>query len=381
MTRTALLAIVVLVCSSGVAHAVTATATFIPLGDLSGGALNSRAFGVSADGTTVVGLATSATGPQAFRWTAATGLVGLGDFTGGAFNSVANSVSADGSVVVGRGTSADGATAFRWTEGEGLVSLGDLPDGPFSSEAHDVSADGTVVVGRGRSALSNEAFRWTANGGMVGLGFLPSRGGGGSLATAASADGSVVVGDSFVDGIQYPFRWTVGGGMTQLFPLPTPDIVTAVPVDVSADGSTVVGWGFVGTQAFRWTEATGPVIIPRGNLSEILFKAVSGDGAVVVGTAFTAGDGFDMYWDANGGVRPLADVLTARGADLTGWTLYEALDISPDGRTIVGYGRGPSGGVEAFLARAVPEPTAGLLAALTAGAIVCCRSRKLAISR
>ena len=51
----------------------------------------------------MVGRGVSVSGDEAFRWTQATGMVGLGDLPGGSFNSIAWGVSADGSVVVGTG--------------------------------------------------------------------------------------------------------------------------------------------------------------------------------------------------------------------------------------------------------------------------------------
>ena len=68
--------------------------SFLPLGDLPGGGFFSQAFGVSADGSTVVGGSNSQSsiGPEAFRWTAGGGMVGLGDLPGGFFNSRATGV-------------------------------------------------------------------------------------------------------------------------------------------------------------------------------------------------------------------------------------------------------------------------------------------------
>jgi probable HAF family extracellular repeat protein len=158
-----------------------------------------------------------------------------------------------------------------------MVGLGDLPGGGFWSAAFGVSADGSVVVGRGVSDPNTEAFRWTSGGGMVGLGHLP--GGSVSWAYAASADGSVVVGA----------------------------------------GSSVSGL-----------------------------------------TAF--------IWDSTNGIRNLKDVLTNDyGLDLTGWTLEEALDISDDGLTIVGYGHNPSGDQEAW--RAVLGSTPGTFSASYGGMV------------
>lgn len=56
---------------------------FFALGDLPGGATNSSAFGVSANGAVVVGSASTATGTVAFSWTEAGGMVALPRLAGG----------------------------------------------------------------------------------------------------------------------------------------------------------------------------------------------------------------------------------------------------------------------------------------------------------
>jgi len=174
---------------------------FMGLGDLPGGEAGSYAFGVSADGSVVVGYGHTAAGIEAFRWTSGGGMVGLGDLPGGLVYSYATGVSADGSVVAGPSMSANGTVTpsligtetFRWTADGGMVGLGDLPGGIFDSSARGISADGLVVVGvSAYSASAQEAFRWTVGGGMVGLGYLPG-GSVTSVATSASGDGSVVV--------------------------------------------------------------------------------------------------------------------------------------------------------------------------------------------
>jgi hypothetical protein len=71
--------------------------------------------------------------------------------------------------------------------------------------------------------------------------------------------------------------------------------------------------------------------------------------------------------DAIHGMRRLQDVLTANGAELTGWILGDALGISADGRTIVGVGTNPDGELEAWLAIIREPGTAILLAAGLAG--------------
>lgn len=131
------------------------------LGDLSGGDNYSKARDVTPDGSTIVGLATSALGREAFRSSQNYGsMVGLGDLPGGAYSSEARSVSANGAIIVGAATSAAGPEAFRWTESGGMVGLGDLPGGAYSSSAWGVSADGTKIVGEGRTAAGRTAFLW-----------------------------------------------------------------------------------------------------------------------------------------------------------------------------------------------------------------------------
>jgi probable HAF family extracellular repeat protein len=190
--------------SVSAASAAFAAASLTPLGDLPGGPFQSYAYGVSADGSVVVGNSTySVHGhAQAFRWTSDGGMVGLGDLPGDAIVSYADGVSADGRTIVGTGTRNGRYEAFRWTSEGGMVGLGHWPLDPSldpQSGAVGASADGSTVVGITwpgccGDIIYYEAFRWTSGGGMGGLGgFLPSQFFGRG-ATGVSGDGSVVVG-------------------------------------------------------------------------------------------------------------------------------------------------------------------------------------------
>jgi probable HAF family extracellular repeat protein len=213
------------------------------LGTLGGG--GSLAFGVSADGSVVVGSAQNAAGQwRAFRWTPAGGMQDLG--TLGGDESVAYGVSADVSVVVGSAQNAAGNwRAFRWTASDGMQDLGTLGGG--ESAANGVSADGSVVVGSAQNAAGNwRAFRWTASDGMQDLGTL---GGDWSEALGVSADGSVVVGEATnAPGQHRAFRWTAAGGMEDLNTtyanLLTNGSALWAAYAISPDGRYIVGTGY-----------------------------------------------------------------------------------------------------------------------------------------
>ncbi len=237
-------------------HWNTATGA-VGLGDLIGDEFQSASYGVSADGSVVVGTATAAgalpglgtTHLEAFRWTSAGGMVGLGDLSGDLSWSDARGVSDDGTVVVGFLNGNTPVEAMRWTSSTGMVGLGDLSGGVFNSRAYGVSADGSVIVGHGDSASGTEAVLWTSAGGMMGLGDLP----GGifeSRAYGVSADGIVVVGQGESASGTTAFVWTQADGMQSLRDMLIANGVTGLDNwvlrnanSISADGEWVVGDG------------------------------------------------------------------------------------------------------------------------------------------
>ena len=348
-------------------------ATFEGLGDLPGGDVGSRAFGISADGTTVVGRsAVYFYGPpysesfyeRAFIWDAQIGIRTLGV---DALYQDAFAVSADGSRVAGIGLDAPRLNgAYLWDDLHGSQNLGGLPG--LASGALGMSPDAAYVVGWSRNIDPfGMAFRWDGANGMVHLGTLAGAQYG-TQANGVSADGSIVVGNATTSEIA--FIWDAANGMRPLFPGQTS---SSSALAISSDGTTIVGYRTIsgpGQKAFRWTETAGlqylrdPTITAN---SQAL--AVSADGATIVGWArsVTGPPTTDAFvWSEGTGMQTVSSRLSAQGVDLTGWTLSRATAVSADGTTIAGSGLNPNGRAEAWIA-VLPEP--GLAVLLASGIV------------
>ncbi|MGZ4982731.1 MAG: putative Ig domain-containing protein, partial [Chthoniobacterales bacterium] len=122
---------------------------------------------VSADGSIVVGYGDEKINGisyqvyQAFKWTQADGMVGLGWLPGGRLFSQAYGISADGSTIVGTSDSTAGTQAMRYTAAGGMTGLG-LPAGANYGRAVAASSNGSVIVGYNTINGNDHAFRWTA---------------------------------------------------------------------------------------------------------------------------------------------------------------------------------------------------------------------------
>jgi len=166
---------------------------------------------------------------HAFRWTQNGGMVDIGAPAGPGSSSRAFGVSSNGTVIVGDAEfpAAGGTTrsgAFRWTGGI-FQDLGSLEPNSLSL-ATGVSGDGTVVVGWSGITTASRAFRWTTQTQtMQPIGPLP-----GHLtaaATAVSDNGKIVAGISHQTFLQFQgvglswnqgtaFRWTQAKGIQEL---------------------------------------------------------------------------------------------------------------------------------------------------------------------
>lgn len=207
----------------------------------------SSAWGISGDGSTIVGLGWVDAGTaHAIKWTEADGTVDMGS-TVPDRSSRANGVNTDGSVIVGW---QDGVTGFRqgaiWIDGKQTL-LTDA-DGVELGEAGAVSGDGNWVIGGGM-----EAWIWNAEQGLQTI----SHPNGGPFfrgsSTAVSDDGSVVVG--FYRAWPGPpmtgegFIWTPETGRVDLNEYVTSlgmddlGITFGLPLAISSDGTMIAGTG------------------------------------------------------------------------------------------------------------------------------------------
>ncbi len=179
-----------------------------------------------------------------------------------------------------------------------------------------------------------------------------------SRAMMASADGSIIAGSCYTNtnfGNELTFRWSQAGGMQGLGTLLGFED-SNFPNAISSDGAVIVGTSYSATGSsimYRWTQSGGLVAlgnVPNRYTSHTM--AMSANGTVIVGAGMnltTTGDFIAFIWDSAHGIRILKDVLQSDyGLNLTGWTLQQATCITPNGNVIVGQAINPSGQQEAF---------------------------------
>jgi probable HAF family extracellular repeat protein len=217
------------------------------LGTLPGSQFGSEAYGISGDGSVVVGAANA---DRAFRWTAAAGMQDLGTLSGGTY-AWGFAVSSNAQVITGLSGTATGEVGFVWTESGGMQAL-QLIDGVEYSAGLALSANGAVVAGYS----GNFAARWV-NGVGSSLGVAP--GGSFSVAYAISGNGQVLGGASDnAAGDPVATIWTEGLGMVDLNTyLPTIGVdlsgwVLTTTTGISFDGTTMVGAGMYNGAERGW---------------------------------------------------------------------------------------------------------------------------------
>ena len=280
-------------------------------------------------------------------------------------------LSADGETVLGRIRANSHAAPFVWRDSEVLHFLEQPAGDARFLDVFGISGDGQVVVGRkwrfgstivdGLARISSEESALAWNGKT--LSERLDTAGSSSSANDISTSGDVVVGRRLgASGLDEAVRWTEGGAAETLVPADL-DIDFSSATAVSGDGQTVVGeYGpreFYGRSAFVLTKDNTFVDLGRlleGAASARLW-ALSDEGGTAVGQVafgryFGSHDSYEaVVWNASGGAKLLSEILANLGVDLEGRTLFAAVDVSADGRRILG-NTGDGGSFVAI----VPEP-------------------------
>jgi uncharacterized membrane protein len=227
------------------------------------GPVGSQAYGVSGDGSAIVGHVNN-DGTQPFIWTSAAGLVPFGLAT-----DVASGISADGSRIFGGTRTGTGTNrqACHWTRSFVRTDLGFLP-GDNVTAARGISGDGTWIVGESMTfppGGDHLAWRWSAGTGMTSLGLVS--GATESRAYGVSDNGALVVGDLSTP-VNAAFSWTASG-MVQLPQIPGASPGTSASA-VSGDGTTIAGYtdykdealGDLNDKYFCYWTASGVLTVP-----------------------------------------------------------------------------------------------------------------------
>jgi probable HAF family extracellular repeat protein len=275
------------------------------------------AVSVSLDGRTIIG---NVLNPQGFEtaaiWQTGTTWRLLGGLTPTArpcdlLLSASFGASDDGRVIVGLGW--DGcsiARAFRWDETTGMVNLG--TSNARSTRANNVSGDGRVIVGWQESDVGfRQGAKWVdrqqqiianAAGRVVGE------------ARAANRDGSIITGQT-CDAFN-----------------PSPE-----------DPTTSAGWKWTRDGGMQCLVVQRPPLLPNRPYTTMVMDT-SDDGRVMAGSYSFGLNAEGLIWidDQPHFVR---DYLRANGFPdaFRGWVNTGFVTgVSPDGRTLVGYGAGPT---------------------------------------
>ena len=298
----------------------------------------SRPGGISGDGTTVVGESSptqfSGTG-TAWKWTSSGGFTAIPALIN------ATGVSYNGSVIIGAGSG--GVNQGVIVSPSGNTTLG-------NSQLSAVSPDGSIVLGS--YINTDQGFRWTASG----ITNIPGILGSDSPSSGMSSDGSAIVGQvELANGHLVAGEWTAATGTVALT-TGVGGATSGVAEDISDNKSVIVGTtANPGTDvpAF-WSAANGWQPMTSGGAFGVADDLTPNGEYAVGNIGFGSGQAF--LWDANDGLRILQTQLTARGINLTGYTLTDAYGITDDGGTIVGQALAPGGSTTTYVA-VLPEPS------------------------
>lgn len=288
----------------------------------------------------------------ALYWMPTSGTTSIGGRTGVA-------VSHDGKTIVGNALDSRGLeNAAIWKRGTEWRVLGSFtpdaqPCDQNLSAAYGTNADGSVIVGLGWDGCKvAHAFRWDDVTGVVDLGSTTANS---SRANGVSGDGNIVIGwQEDGTGFRQGAAWL--NGRQTLFRGPKgPSFPVGEAFGANHDGSVIVGQvcdrtDTTTTAAWTWTLAQGvqcfpverPATLPP--LPYIARMLKTSDDGRVIGGGYSFGlESEALIW-LDGQVYFLKEYLRQNGYPdaFRGWVNTGTVtSVSPDGRTLVGYGAGP----------------------------------------
>lgn len=327
------------------------TATFTPLGDAFGDPFDTAATALSKDGTLVVGSAAPSSGSDRLLATWENGaFVSFGPLWEAKQVKDVGRHPTKGITIVGFKNefvfgSADIETAAYWNSVEGVVEIPGLPATSQKSRANAISADGKTIVG----TVDGHAFHWNETTGFQTLEPLYPFLTDGSTATGVSPDGNHVTGTIGLFFGPDAYRWDVaeatiealhGSNINQSplsfadgFDITDDDLVVGIIV---VDAPIYYGvWG----GAEELPLQRGALIAVSTNGTAVGYSEdISGPLEAVI--SLSAGASFVSLKNL---------LVNDYGLNLAGWTLNFAVDVSEDGRTIVGSGTNPDGNPEAWV--------------------------------
>ncbi len=303
------------------------------------------AYKVSDDGSVVVGVTTTG----AFRWTIQDGFKVIP----GAASGTLAAVSGDGTGLTADvldAASKQHAATWNGKSWDLLPTTGLASCDAFLLNAYDMNFDGSVVVGLAWfPACKARAFRWDPVNGTVDLGTLVA--GRSSRANGVNGDGTIIVGwQDLASGQRRGARWD-NGVETYMPPYVAPSgtiYQVGEALGCNTGGDQIVGYNVFnapGGPAWHFNGVTNTVEalqnLPEFGAQDALASGVSEDGTIVVGTSGGIPIGRKAIIWINGVGQNLKTYIESKGGSIAPYTsLGTAMDISPDGRTIVGWGSG-----------------------------------------
>ena len=272
-------------------------------------------------------------------WTHLGGLVANSD----ASKSSAWGVSEDGTTIVGLGWINGGTGhAVKWTSENGVEDLGSTVTGS-SSRANAINDDKTVIVGW---QDASDGFRQGAiwKNGEQTLIFDTDNNPAGEAA-AVSADGKTVVGYAGL----YPYVWSEAEGYTSITHENSGPFFRGGNTGITADGNTVIGYfrswpgGPYMGEGFVWSKENGRVNfddyaenlgIDLQGYTIALPMAISPDGTKIVGVARSSTQGvFGFYLDLSDKLN-VQDQVSKNSVKIYPNPVSDVLNISTSAKTI-----------------------------------------------